>query len=1136
MPIDVATGNLHLHYVDGLVQGRVELAWDRVYTGHLIALPGGMLGAGWTCRYAATLTRQRDGFELFTPAGALEFLTDRENIVESGRVVRRLDAFLEVFKKGTDYIVQSWSADHDKVWRYRFRDGAIGEKMPLVGIEDATGGALHLSYNEGRLTSVRQDLEGRGVRLAYLPNGLLSAAYLEDLTRGRHFMARYEYDADNRLCTVLDAAGSADRFEYDAKGRLTRELAKDGGVISYRYDPAGRCVLKRASDGYDEKRLRFNDSARFTEVSDSYGHRRTYQYLPTGQLVVEIDSLGGERRTAYDEHNRITAVTTASGAETTYAYDDFGNRISVTDATGGTTTSTYNNEHLLTSVTNAAGHTWRREYDVENQIVGFTDPLGHAWSIRYDERGQPRSVTNPLGAEKRFEFEDANPTAVTDWVGNVTRFKFDALGRVIEREIAGSRTAYVYDATGNVIEVIAGGQTTIHASYDSAGNLTSVTDGHGHSTKFRYGPCRRLLERIDRTGKSLRLTWGTEPGWLQEITNESGERYTFFRDAAGRVVRERAFDGAEREFGYDAAGYVVVYTNANGQTTTIVRDQMHRPVHVSLPSGDSKYSFDANGNLVSAINNDAAMTFNRDALGRIVRETLGEHWVESRYNQLGQLLRTTTSLGHDARYGVDGNGAVITLTTNGDTVTEYVRNARGQETARQMAGARLEQRYDDMGRLVEQHVAPGRTLGSNSAGYAVLPGDHVIDRHYAYDNNSSITSVVDRRWGRIDYHYDPAERLLEALRERGPSERFSYDVAGNVSACLNGSTQPDEQFEYGPGNRLVRKGDTIYKYDAEGRRITMVENAESPEPKTWTYEWDAQDRLTSLTRPDGQRWSYKYDALGRRVAKNGLDSSRGYLWDKDVVIHEYSGQKSLSTWMFDPRSFEPVATIQNGQLYSIVCDHLGSPREFVNTRGTVALSVARRAWGKHIANQGSEWQSVVCPIGFQGQWHDDESGLFYNRFRYFDPETASFVSQDPIRLNGGMNVYSYAVNPCNFIDPTGLCAAGDLPQLKGKNEDEVRAILADNGFVQSHVGGNAARNETWTHTDGSEVRIHPYGNQNQAPYRSANNAHVHKENPAGQQLTDRGIPSTNPADTHIGIPNPPDLPAVRGRPHGAGTM
>lgn len=150
-------------------------------------------------------------------------------------------------------------------------------------------------------------------------------------------------------------------------------------------------------------------------------------------------------------------------------------------------------------------------------------------------------------------------------------------------------------------------------------------------------------------------------------------------------------------------------------------------------------------------------------------------------------------------------------------------------------------------------------------------------------------------------------------------------------------------------------------------------------------------------------------------------------------------------------------------------------------------------------------------------------------------------------LAGGINLYQYAPNPINWIDPLGLAntpcnksAAEQLPPLRGKSIAFIEKILGKLGFKKTKVSNSSAKNQVWDHSDGSQVRIHPYGNQSntmktgQTTPKSGLNAHVHKENPAGDQLNDRGAVSTNPDVTHIGVNNPSDYPTVRGRPHGSG--
>ncbi len=107
------------------------------------------------------------------------------------------------------------------------------------------------------------------------------------------------------------------------------------------------------------------------------------------------------------------------------------------------------------------------------------------------------------------------------------------------------------------------------------------------------------------------------------------------------------------------------------------------------------------------------------------------------------------------------------------------------------------------------------------------------------------------------------------------------------------------------------------------------------------------------------------------------------------------------------------------------CDHLGTPRELVDGQGRVVWSARYKAWGRvilHAAWSGREAsaQEFVQPLRFQGQYEDSETGLHYNRSRYYDPDAARYITQDPIGTAGGLNSYTYAPNSTAWIDPLGL--------------------------------------------------------------------------------------------------------------------
>src|SRR5207253_42127 len=142
-----------------------------------------------------------------------------------------------------------------------------------------------LRDNAGRLTGVRQRLEKRTLLIDYTKNDRIeSVSFLLPGNR-RQVMARYEYDNSGRLSAAFDGLGYADRYEYDNASRMAREIIKDGGVFYFKYDEKGRCIRTSGLDRYNERTLRFLDSIRWTEVTDSLGNVTRYQWLESGQII-----------------------------------------------------------------------------------------------------------------------------------------------------------------------------------------------------------------------------------------------------------------------------------------------------------------------------------------------------------------------------------------------------------------------------------------------------------------------------------------------------------------------------------------------------------------------------------------------------------------------------------------------------------------------------------------------------------------------------------------------------------------------------------------------------------------------------------------------------------------------------------
>ncbi|WP_283241550.1 RHS repeat-associated core domain-containing protein, partial [Halomonas sp. ATBC28] len=216
--------------------------------------------------------------------------------------------------------------------------------------------------------------------------------------------------------------------------------------------------------------------------------------------------------------------------------------------------------------------------------------------------------------------------------------------------------------------------------------------------------------------------------------------------------------------------------------------------------------------------------------------------------------------------------------------------------------------------------------------------------------------------------------------------------------------------------------------------------------------------------------TYRYDGLGRRISKtvrhtNGTTATTHYGWDGDRIVREETDNQR-TTVVYEPGSFVPMMRIddtQQGQVLSAyITDALGTPMQLVTPNGQPRWLAEPDDWAA-VKNQRAV-RNVTQPIRFQGQWHDEESGLYYNRHRYYDPQQGRYINQDPIGLRGGTNLYGYVTNPTGMVDPLGL--VGEC-NLEGP---------ADEGFI-----AKIWRNSTAWHFEGRHCR-----NTDLPSFKSAN--------------------------------------------------
>ncbi|HHJ1228414.1 TPA: RHS repeat-associated core domain-containing protein, partial [Proteus mirabilis] len=258
--------------------------------------------------------------------------------------------------------------------------------------------------------------------------------------------------------------------------------------------------------------------------------------------------------------------------------------------------------------------------------------------------------------------------------------------------------------------------------------------------------------------------------------------------------------------------------------------------------------------------------------------------------------------------------------------------------------------------------------------------------------------------------------------------------------------------------RYTAKGYQDYHYDVNGRLAKKIVHTRGFRPREWRYLWNTQNQLTACFTPKGDCWHYTYDAFGRRLSKTKtVDSDLAhidplfpqikpkittwrYLWSGDQLIEEtpiYAdgtlAESQQIQWLYQPGEITPTARYQQGKLHYVVTDHQGTPREIFSEGGQASWAGRLNTWGQMQFWRYREGKAendpnyTECPFRFAGQYEDEESGLYYNRFRYYDKETGQYLSPDPIGLLGGLNPYGYVHCPTGWVDPFGLeCCPGKI--------------------------------------------------------------------------------------------------------------
>ena len=607
--------------------------------------------------------------------------------------------------------------------------------------------------------------------------------------------------------------------------------------------------------------------------------------------------------------------------------------------------------------------------------------------------------------------------------------------------------------------------------YDERGNLTGVIHPDGTEETRAYDEEDRLITETDALGNRRVLVYH-EPS--QDGTPVNGE---------GQLSAVIEADDRATFFEYDTHG-LLSSVSLDDRTVHLEYNEQNNLVSVKNEKGvGTRWNYDHKGNVLSVLTSAGArQTFRYDRLNRVTSITTGKRTTNLRYNSYEDVVEASEGF-HRVKYKYSPMGDILQREGEDGSVLRFAYD-----------------RMDRLRMLTNEH-GEEYTFDRNLRGEIV--GETGFDRmHRKYMRDRSGRVIREERAGGrwTEYEYDQRGRLTRSSFSDGTIEAFSYDALGRLTEARNATGSVS--MEYDEGGRVVKecfsgglpgdKGTTVENiYDDLGNRIetrtslgSVVQKAHLEEElgitfrafgAGWRYDWQSDGMLLRLVRPDSKEVSFAYDALGRRTEKTYEGVATHFVWDGNVPLHEWqeissdAEKTNITTWLFEQNTFIPAAKLAaNGESFSIVSDYLGTPLQAFDNNGNKVWEQELDIFGRK-KRKGNNNSSFI-PFKYQGQYEDIETGLYYNRFRYYDSCTGNYISQDPIGLAGGNpTLYAYVKATTCYLDIFGWAVAngGTAPQHGGKGHDKV--INEDIKQLRNEGATNIRKNQQQVDINGNTV-------------------------------------------------------------------